>query len=151
MQSSNLFAALTLTFFQQNIQFGAKFKYMQSTSEKCRSDERISLPRNSLWQAELFRYQVHEWTETLRKLGNIRLWIDLCPRRDLQRHKYNNLDRKTCPNICIHFFKPCRGTSFPLPLWSSSPRSMFYWSSWNFGFPKQTENRKNCSLIRRQQ
>ena len=65
---------------------------MQWTSEKCLSDERISNPRNPLLQAGLFRYQVHEWTKTLRKSNNIRFWIDFCPREDLQRHKYNNLD-----------------------------------------------------------
>ena len=42
-------------FFQQSIQFGATFNHMQWTSGKCLSAERISNPRNSLWQAGLFR------------------------------------------------------------------------------------------------
>ena len=129
-------------FFQQNLQFGATFNYMQWTSQKCISAERISNPRSSFWQAGLFRYQVHECTKTLQKFSNIRLWINLCPRRNLQRHNYNNLDRKTCPDICINFFKPCGRTNFPLQLWSSSPRCFFYWNSWKFSFPKQSENEK---------
>ena len=98
-------------FFQQNCQFGAIFNYRQWTSEKCLSEESLSNPRNSLWQAGLFRYQVHEWTKILQKLSNLRLWIDLCPKGDLQRHKYNNLDRETCAGICIHFFKPFERTN----------------------------------------
>ena len=42
------------------------------------------------------------------------------------------MDWETCPDFCIHFFKPCGRTIFPLQLWSSSPRSIFYWSSWNW-------------------
>ena len=83
---------------------------MQWTSEKCLSEERISNPRNSLWQAGLFQYQVHEWTKTFRKFSNVWLCISSCPRANLQRHKYNNLDKETCPNICINFFKPCGRT-----------------------------------------
>ena len=142
MQSSILFAALSLTFFRQTFQFGATFNYIQWTSEKCLYRERISISRNCPWQAELFRHQVHEWTETLRKFNNIRLGIDLCPRRNLERHKYNNMDRETCPNICIHFFKPCGRTNYSLQLWSSSPACIFHCSSWKFSFPKQNESEK---------
>ena len=71
MQSFNIFAALIVTLFQQNIQFGATFNYMQWTSEKLLSSERISHPRNSLWQAGLFRYQVDEWTKTLQNLAKL--------------------------------------------------------------------------------
>ena len=85
--------------------------------------------REALWQAGLFRYQVHEWTRTLQKFSKIRLWINLCPRGILERHKQNNLDRETCPDICIHFFKPCGRINFPLQLWSSSPRCILFWSS----------------------
>ena len=53
---------------------------MQWTSEKCLSGEHISNPINSLWQAGLFRYKVHEWTKTLQKFSNIRFWINLCPK-----------------------------------------------------------------------
>ena len=49
---------------------------MHWTSEKCLSEERITHPRNSLWQAGFFRYQAHEWTKTLEKFSNIRLRID---------------------------------------------------------------------------
>ena len=76
------------------------------------------------------------------KFSNLRLWVDLCPRGNLQRHKYNNLDRETCPDICIQFFKPCGRTNFHLQLRSSSPRCFFYWSSRKFSFPKQSENEK---------
>ena len=84
-------------FFQQNIQFDTSFNSMQWTSENCLSEERISNPTNSLWQAGLFRYQVHELTKTRQKLSNIRLWINLCPRGNLQRHKYKNLDWEQVP------------------------------------------------------
>ena len=43
-----------MTILQQKIQFGATFNYMQWTSEKCVSGERMSNPRSSLWQAGLF-------------------------------------------------------------------------------------------------
>ena len=74
---------------------------MQWTSEKCLSEERTSNLRNSLWQAGLLRYQVYEWPKSLQKIRNIRLRIDLCPRGNIQRHKCNNLDKETCPDICI--------------------------------------------------
>ena len=35
---------------------------------------------------------------------------------NFQRHNYHNLDRETCPDICINFFKPCGRTNFPLQL-----------------------------------
>ena len=75
------------------------------TNEKCLPEERISNPRNSLGQAGLFWCQVNERTKTFQTFSNFRLRIDLCPRGDLQRHNYNNLDRETCPDICIHFIK----------------------------------------------
>ena len=59
--------------------------------------------------------------------------------------KYNNLDRESCPDICINFMKPFGRTNFHLQLWSSSPRCNFYWSSWKFSFPKQSENEKLVS------
>ena len=99
-------------------------------SGKCLSEERISNARNSLGQAGLFQYQVHEWTKTLQKFSHIRLCINLCPRVNLQRHQNINLDRETCPDVCIHFFKPCGRTNFPLQLWSSSPRCIIYWTCW---------------------
>ena len=40
----------------------------------------------------------------------------LCSRGDLQTHKNKNLDRETCPNICIHFFKPSGRSNNPLQL-----------------------------------
>ena len=42
---------------------------MQWTSEKCLSEERISNPRNSLWQAGLFRYQLHEWKKLFKNIA----------------------------------------------------------------------------------
>ena len=47
------------TFFNSSIQFGATFNYMQWTSEKCLSEERISNPKNTVWQAGLFRNWTH--------------------------------------------------------------------------------------------
>ena len=142
LQSFNLFVALIVTLFQQNIQLGATFSDLQWTSKKYLSEERISNPRISLWQGGLFRYQLHEWTKALPKFSNIRLWINYYPRGNLQRHNYNNLDRERCPDICISSFKHCGRTNFPLQLWSSSPRCNFYWSSWKFSFAKQNENEK---------
>ena len=65
--------------------------------------------------------------------------IDLCPRGNFQRHKYNNLDKETCIDFCINFFKPCGRTNSHLQLWFSSPCCIFYWSSWKFSFPKKSE------------
>ena len=142
MQSSDLFSALIVTLFQQNMQFGATFNYMQWTSEKKSIRGTYIKPDNLSLTSWIFRYQVHEWTKTLQKFGKIRLWIDLCPRGNLQSHKYNNLDKETCPDICIHFFELCGGTKFLLQFWSSSPRCIFHWSSWKFSFPMQCENGK---------
>ena len=112
---------------------------MQWTSEKCLSAERISNLRNSLWQAGLFRYQVHEWTKTLQKFSLIRLWIDLCPKGNLQRHKYNKLDRETYPDICIHFSKSSGRPNFPLQLWSSTPRCIFFGALENLASQSKTK------------
>ena len=46
-------------FLQQNLHLGAKFNYKQWTSEKRLAEESISNPRNSLWQAGLFRHWTH--------------------------------------------------------------------------------------------
>ena len=43
-------------------------------------------------------------------------FFDFVYKKNLQRHKYNNLDRETCPDICINFFKPCERANFPLQL-----------------------------------
>ena len=103
---------------------------MQWTNEKCLSGERTSNPRNSLWQNGLFRYQVHQWTKTVQKFSKIRLWIIFCPKWDLQRHKYNNLDNETCPDICNQFFKPCGRTNFPLQLITLLYRLLEHWKVW---------------------
>ena len=70
---------------------------MQWTSKICLSEERISNPRHSLWQSGLFRYQVHECTKTLQNFSNVRHSINLCPRRNLQRHKTKTWKRKHVP------------------------------------------------------
>ena len=67
------------------------FNYLQWTSKYYLSEERISNPKNCLWQAELFRYQIHKSTKTVQKLSKIGFWINLCPRRVLQRYKDNNV------------------------------------------------------------
>ena len=124
---------------------------MQWTSEKCLSEERISNPRTSLWQAKLFRYQVHEWTKTLRKFSKIRLWIDMCPRGDLQRHKYNNLDRVKCPNICIQFLQTLWKNRFSpttMIFITSLHRLLEHWKVWR----RKVKHKCNfCSSISRQQ
>ena len=43
-----IFAALILTHFHQNIQFGSTSEYMQWTREKCPSEKHILNPRNSV-------------------------------------------------------------------------------------------------------
>ena len=102
-------------------------RHLTTCSERMKN----AYPRNvyqiweTLWQAGLSPYKIHEWTKTLRKFSNIRLRNNLCPRGNLQRHKHNNLDREICPEICINFFKPCERTNFPLQLRSSSPRCIF--------------------------
>ena len=62
-------------------------RFLTACSERVSalSEEHESMPRNSLWQAGLFRYQVHKSTKTFQKLSNFRFWINLCPRRVLQR------------------------------------------------------------------
>ena len=119
---------------------------MQWTSEKCLSEERISYPGKSVWQDGVFRYQVHEWTKTLQRFSNTRLRIDLYSKGNLQRHKYNNLDRETCTDICSHFFKLCGRANLSLQIWSSSPRCTFYWSSWKISFPTSKAKMKNWFL-----
>ena len=57
-----------------------------------------------------------------KKFSNIRLWIDLCLERDLQRHTNNNLDGITCPDICVHFVTPWQWTNF---LCNSDPHYLF--------------------------
>ena len=142
MQSSNLFAALIVTFFQQHIQFGVTFNYMQWTSEKCLSEERISNPRNSVWQAGLFQNWIHSWANTFQELSCIRLWINLRARRRLQRHRYRKTDWKAYSHFRFHFLKSCEGTIFPFQLWLSSSRYFLYWCSWKFSSPKQSSNEK---------
>ena len=43
-------------FFNRTPKFGSTFEYMQWSIKKCLSEERISSPRISLWQAGLFWY-----------------------------------------------------------------------------------------------
>ena len=50
--------------------------------------------------------------KTLQKFRIIRLWIDLCQREDLQRHKYNKLDGYTGADNQIHFFNSGGRTTF---------------------------------------
>ena len=72
-----------------------------------RNVHQTSNQRNSLWQAGFFRYQLHKSTKILSKLSKVQFRIDLCPRRDLQRHEDKNVHRKACYDFSIHFFKPC--------------------------------------------
>ena len=142
MQSSSFSAALIVTLFQakhsswSDIQLHAANEWKMSVRGTYIKSEKLSL---TSWTLSVPSTGVNKDSS---KVSNIRLWFDLCPRRDLQRHKYNNLDSETCPDLFIHFFKPCGAINFPLQLWSSSPHCIFYWSSWKFSFPKQSENEK---------
>ena len=121
---------------------------MQSTRGKCQSQELISNPINSLWHADFFSFLVNGRTKFFQNITNNRPRSDFCPRRDLQRHNNNNLVKKTSPVICVHFFKPRGTTTSLMQLWSSSPRCIFYWSSWKFSFPKQMKYEKFNSWYR---
>ena len=52
------------------------------------------------------------------------------------------MDKEASPSFSILFFERCVKTNFSFQLWSSSPRCIFYWSSWRSGVTKQstTEN-----------
>ena len=100
-------------------------RHLTTCSERVRN----IYPRNCLWQAGLFRYQVLESTKTFQKLSNNRLWIDLCPTGVLQRYKDNNVDRKACSHLGFNFLKSCGRTNFSLQLWSSPPRFIVYWNT----------------------
>ena len=89
--------------------------------------------------------------QKLSESRNIRLWIKLCARKDSQKHKHSNLNGKTCPGICIHFFQLFGRTTFPLQFWSSVPSCNFHWCSPKFSSPKISGSEKTCSLISRQQ
>ena len=109
------------TFFNKTFNFE---RHLTTCSERVKNVytvERISIPRKFLWKAELFWYQVYEWKKILQKFCNTRLWIDSCPRGDLQRHNCNKLDKETCTNICIFFFKL---EEEPIVLRKSDPRHL---------------------------
>ena len=116
--------------------YNRTFNYMQWTSEKCLSEKRISNPGNSVWQAELFWNWIHYWANSFQKLSYIRLWIDLHAGRKLQRRRYNKMDWKAYSHLGFLFLKFCERTNFPLQLWSSSSRYLFYRCSWKFSSPK---------------
>ena len=50
----------------------------------------------------------------LHKSTDAEFYPRVCPRGNLQRHQYNNLDSETCPDIYIHFSKLCGRTNFHL-------------------------------------
>ena len=62
--------------------------------------------------------------QTLQKFSNVRLWTGLFPRRVIQKHRNNNLNRQTSRLISVHFLKE-NYRNFFLPLWSSAPRSIY--------------------------
>ena len=104
-----------------------------SERKKYLSEERISNPGNSLWQTGLFWYRVHKSTKPFQKLSNVQFWIDLWPRRVLQRYKDNNVYWKACSYLGFQFLKPCGRTNFSLQLWSSPPRFNVYWNTGRSG------------------
>ena len=72
--------------------------------------------------------------KTFQKISNIRPWINLCPRGKLQRHKYNNLDWGTYPDICINHLNLVQEPTFfcksdPHHLVSSFIRALENWAS----------------------
>ena len=48
---------------------------------------------------------------------------------------------ETCPDICIHSFRPCGRNNSLLQLPISSPRCISRSGSWKFSFPKQGQNK----------
>ena len=116
-------------------------RYLTTCSERVkniypRNVYQIWETRNSLWQAGIFRYHVHKSTNFFQKLSVIRLWINLCPRRDLQRYRDNNVDRKTGTDFGFHFFKPCGRTNFSLQLCSLPTRFLVYCNTGKSGVAK---------------
>ena len=99
-------------------------------------------------QLDSFGIKYTSEQKLLKKNKNIRLWIRLCPRRELKRHKYIDLDMEICQDICIPFFEPCGRTNCPLQPWSLSPRINFHWNSWKISFPGQGKSKKNVPWYR---
>ena len=65
------------------------------------------------------------------KLSNILFWMDLCPRRDLQKNKDKNVDRKAYNNFSIHLLKPSNQCfSTPLILITSFHLLLEHWRVW---------------------
>ena len=150
MQSSNLFVALIVTLFLPNIQFGAKFNYMQWTSEKCLSEDRKSNPRNSLWQAGLFRFQVQEWTKTLQNLSKIRLRIDFVPEETFRDTKTTTWIGKHVP---ISVSVSSNLVEEPIFLCNSDPRHRvaFFIGALEKSASQSKAKKKTYSMISRQQ
>ena len=59
-----------------------------------------------------------KYTSKQNLFRNITIFVfeSICVQEETFRDKYNNLDGETWPDICIHFFKPCERTNFPLQL-----------------------------------
>ena len=91
-----------------------------------------------------------EVNKAFRKISNIRLWTDLCPRKNLERYKDHNVYRKAFVDFSIHFSKRCGRANFSVQLWSSSHRFIFYWSTGRSDIAKQHKWHL-YSLILRQQ
>ena len=111
-------------FLQQAIQFRDTFNWMYWNPQKWVSQERISTPRNSPWQAGRFWDQVHKSTETLQKIA-VFDFESICV-RGKQHQKYNdsNLVEKKCPKFNIPSFKPCGIIVSTQKLWSSLPKQV---------------------------
>ena len=98
------------TFFSRTFNLERHLTNWCERVKKRLSADRISNPKNSLWQAGLFRYQIHTLTKIFQKFCTFWFRINLCLRKVLQRYNDNNVDRKACTDFSILFFKPCKRT-----------------------------------------
>ena len=76
-----------------------------------------------------------------KKLRNVRFSINLCWRGHFWRHRNNNVDRETCPNISIHFLKPCGETNFPLQF------CLHYLVASSIGTPEGLASRSKTQIV----
>ena len=119
-----------------DIQLHAKNEWKTSIPEMFIKLEQLSL---TSWTFLLLSWRLNKNSS---KIYQNRPWINWCLRRDLQRHKSNNLKNGRSPDSCIHSFKPRRRSNFPLQLWSSLLCWTLSWSSWKNSIPRRGENEK---------
>ena len=150
LQSFYLFLGLFVKLSSKEHSIWNKNNYLQWMSEECLSQERLSNSWLSVWQAGLFQYSVHESRKSLRNFSIFRPCINLCPRGDLQRHKYNNLDKR---NVLISVCNCLNLAEEPFFICNSDPHQLvasFVGALENSGFQSKAKM-KTWPLISRQQ